>query len=546
MRAPLAANARRVNVARGASIRAPVGGWDAVSALADMPENRAIILDNWFPRPDSIELRKGSEFHSKPISGTPPIESLLVYNAPTGLSKLFAVSAIGSAYDVSVKNLTTAPTAVWSGKQNGRFQYVNFTTTGGHFLMAVNGADAPMAYDGTVWSNPAITGTDPTQFIHINVFKNRLWFTIKNSTKVAYNASGAVAGNVTLMELGSLLRRGGFIMAMGTWTRDAGDGQDDLAVFISSEGEVLVYQGTDPDNAATWALVGVFSLGAPLGRRCFEKVGGDLALINIDGVLPLQKALVTERAASHRIALTANIQNAMNEAAQLYKDNFGWQLILYPKGTRAILNVPVSENVQQQQYVMNTLTGAWCRFKGQNGNCWALFNDELYYGTNQGYVARADTGNIDVDQTITALGQMAFNYFGARGVLKDFGMIRPVISTDSDLRPAIGISTDFRDNVVFGQATVATFLTALWDNAVYDFDFYPVTDRVASEWTALRGIGQCASIHFQVQSAGTGQVGFFDWDLSLWDTALWSDARVGDLLLRLNSFDVTYEVGGFL
>ncbi len=553
MRSPLAANARRVNVARGASIRAPVGGWDAVSALADMPEDRAIVLDNWFPRPDSVELRKGSEPHSFPIATHPAIETLLVYNDPANISRMFAVATNGSGYDVTVKNVTTAPSSVFTGKQNARFQYANFTTIGGHFLIAVNGADVPLTYNGTAWANATITGPvvpataiDPALFIHVNVFKNRLWFVIKDSTKVAYLATGAISGDMVTLELGTLLRRGGFIMAMGTWTRDAGDGQDDFAVFISSEGEVIVYQGTDPSSATTWELVGVFSLGAPLGRRCFEKVGGDLVLINIDGVLPLSRALITDRAAAQRIAITANIQNAMNAAARLYQNNFGWQLTVYPKGTRAILNVPVVENQQQQQYVMNTLTGAWCRFKGQNANCWALFNDDIYYGTNQGFVAKADTGNADIDQTIEAVGQIAYNYFGSRGILKNFGMLRPVISTDSNLSPAIGISTDFRDNVVFGQATAATFLTALWDNAVYDVDFYPVTDRVVSDWTALRGIGQCASIHFRVLSIGAGSIAFWNWDLNVWDGALWSNAVLGDLLLRLNSFDATYETGGFL
>src|SRR5262249_39569 len=151
----------------------------------------------------------------------------------------------------------------------------------------------------------------------------------------------------------------------------------------------VIYQGTDPSDADLWSLVGVFDLGAPLGRRCFFKVAGDLALVNIDGVLPISRALGTDRGAAAAIAITNNINNAMNDVARQYKGNFGWQLQGYPRGAYVLLNVPISEGSIQYQFVMNTLTGAWCRFTGQNANCWEVWKDNLYYGTNDGVVRKA-------------------------------------------------------------------------------------------------------------------------------------------------------------
>ncbi len=540
MRQPLSANARRANIARGVSIRAPVGGWDAVSALADMKEDRAISLDNWFPRPDSVEVRKGAAGWTPQIGTASPVETLLIYNSGTA-SKMFSASN-GKIYDVS--NAATASATTVTGKSNNRWQWTNFTTSGGSYLWAVNGTDAPLLYDGSTWSAPAITGATASNFIHVNAFKNRLWTVYKDSTKVAYLNTASIQGTATPLELGGMLIRGGNIVAMATWTRDAGDGEDDIAVFISSEGEVLCFQGTDPTSSNTWGLIGVFHLGAPLGRRCFERVGGDVALINIDGVLPLSKALLTDRAAAANISLTANINNAMNEAARNYQDHFGWQLIGYPKGTMALLNVPVAENSEQHQYVMNTLTGAWCRFKGWNAACFALFNDHLYFGTNDGHVAKADTGGLDLGEPIDANGQQAYNYFGSRGVLKRFDMIRPILTTDTDLRPAVGVSTDFRDNAVIGTPTTATTPSALYDVAIYDRDLYAIEGRVSADWTALLGIGQCASIHFRARSGPEGGVG--QWDIGEWDSAQWATVPVGEITLRLNAFDVTFETGGFL
>src|SRR5690606_3161286 len=109
-----------------------------------------------------------------------------------------------------------------------------------------------------------------------------------------------------------------------------------------------------------------------------------------------------ERAAVVKATMTERIQRVMNQSARLYKDNFGWQLISYPRGTRAILNVPIDENEEQQQYVMNTLNGAWCQFTGMNANCWELLLDNPYFGGNTGFVYQADVGSTDFDHVLRA------------------------------------------------------------------------------------------------------------------------------------------------
>lgn len=520
MRSPLAANVRRQTLASGASVPAPVGGWDAVSPLASMDAKRAVVLDNWFPQPGYIEPRRGDAEHATGM-GTDPVETLMVYNALSEAdSKLFAVTG-GEIWDA-----TAADDATTTGEDtltNDRWQYVNFTTSGGKFLWCCNGADAARHFNGSAWAEPSITGISSSDIINVNVHKKRLWFVISDSTTAAYLPVNSIAGAATTFELGNVFSKGGFLMAMGTWTRDGGDGSDDLAVFISSEGEAAVYQGIDPDDADTWQLIGVFELGAPIGRRCFKKVGGDLALVNIDGVLPLSKALGTDRGAAASVAITANINNAINKATTQWRGNFGWELTSYAKGTRAILNVPLTEGSLQHQYVMNTLTGAWCRFKGQNANCWAVFRGGLYYGGNNGKVYQADTGGSDHGNPINMEGQCAYNYFKTPGQLKNFLMLQPLLTTDSNSRPALGISTDFRDNAELGTPTAAETASALWDEAVWDVDMFPVETRSVTDWVGVSGEGQSGSIHFNAQTNSTGEV-----------------------LMQLNGFNLLFEVGEFM
>ena len=506
----------------GKSIPAPVGGWDAVSALADMKEDRAISLVNWFPSTGDVRVRRGHIVHCNGM-GTAVVDTLMVYNGLTAAaSKMFAVTN-GTIYDVSSSGAASATTETVS---NNRWQYINFTTSGGKFLWACNGTDAPLHYNGTVWAEPAITGITASEAINVNAHKGRIWVVLRDSTKAAYLPTGSIAGAATTFELGGLFTQGGFLVAMATWSRDGGSGEDDLAVFVSSVGQVAVYAGTDPASASTWALIGVYDTGSPIGYRCFTKVGADLALVNIDGVLPLSKVLNLDRAAQATYAITANINNAMNTAARSYKGNFGWELTPYTKGTMALLNVPIEEGQTQEQYVMNTITGAWCNFTNMNANTWAVFKDNLFFGGNDGIVYQADTGAIDVATPIDAIGQGAYNYYDSQGRLKQWKLIQPLLTTDSDNRPAIGLSTDFRDNASLGTPSSTSSASAVYDVAIYDVDVYAVEGRTVADWTGISGVGQCASIHFRSR---TGVVG-----------------EAGDVVMRLNGFNTIHEEGGFL
>jgi len=522
LRQPARSNPGRQQVSRGKSLPAPVGGWDAVSPIADMPEDRAVALENWFPSTGDVRVRRGHAEHCDGM-GSSVVDTLMVYNGLTvAASKMFAVTN-GTIYDVSASGAASATTETVA---NNRWQYVNFTTSGGKFLWCCNGTDAPLHYNGSVWAEPAITGITASDIINVNGHKNRLWFVLKDSTKAAYLATGAVAGAATTFELGGLFTQGGYLVAMATWTRDGGAGTDDLAVFVSSRGQAAVYAGTDPSSASTWELIGVYDVGPPIGYRCFTKVGAELMLLNIDGVLPLSKGLVLDRAAQSQVTITLNINNAINEYARLYKNNFGWELVPYAKGTMAILNVPTHEGVTQIQPVMNTITGAWCKFTGMNANTWAVFKDGLYFGGNDGIVYQADTGAIDVETPIDAIGQSAYNYYDMKGRLKQWKLIQPLLTTDSDNRPAIGLSTDYRDNASLGTPSSTASVSALYDTAVYDTDVYAVEGRTVADWTSISGVGQCAAIHFR---ARTGVVG-----------------NTGDVIMRLNGFNVIFEPGGFL
>lgn len=484
------------------SIPAPVGGLNARDAQADMPETDAIVLDNWFPNPSSVDLRGGSEEFASGWSGW--VESLMTYNGAL-TNKIFA-AATTSIYNITAGG--TISVADVTGLTNARFQYINFSTSGGKFLLAVNGADKLQGYDGTNWYADGggahdITGLDTINIISINSFKSRVWLIEKNSTKAWYLPLNSIAGAATSFDLGSLFRLGGTLMGMVTWTVNDTNGMNDYAVFVSSEGEVAVYQGYDPAFASTFSLVGTFRIGRPIGRRFYCKDGSDIILITADGVVPLSKALLTDRS-QLRVALSDKIVKLISNDVMSYSANYGWQVLLYPIGSKLIINVPQTESSRSYQYVMNTIHGAWCTFgktfSPWNAACFELFNDGVYYGTN-GAVFLCDSGSTDDDAAITADAKPAFSYFKRKGQEKYFTMARPIFQLDGSITAAIDLNVDFEDRFPTSTPTVASGSSgATWDLAPWDTSSWGGTNAIEKDWQTVNGIGYAAALRVLISS----------------------------------------------
>lgn len=487
----------RSQVARVISLPAPVGGWNARDSLGAMDGKDAVILENWFPATTEVMLRKGYTEHATGLPGD--VETLMAYSGPTS-DKLFAVST-GNIYDVTSSGAVGA--AAVSSLANSRFEHINISTSGGNFLLAVNGADKMRIYNGTSWDYDGagsftVTGFNTQDAAQICLHKNRVWLVQKDTLKVWYLPTSSIAGAANQIDLAAVARLGGYLVAMGTWTIDAGYGVDDHAVFVTSNGEIIVYKGTDPSSPSTWALVGVWQLGSPVGRRCLQKYAGDLLIICQDGILPLSGALQSSRL-NPRVALTDKIQYAVSEAITAGGDQFGWEILLFPKANQLYLNV-VRQNVPAQQYVMNTITKSWCKFTGWDANCWELFQDMPYYGTSTKVCAAWNT-NSDNSANIAADGLQAFSYFGSPGQLKKFGMARPIMRADSNPTIRSGINVDFDTGDTAATLNFTSSPYAVWDTGVWDAGLWGGELSILKEWQTVAGVGYSAGMRVKTASS---------------------------------------------
>ena len=472
-------------VSRQISIQAPTGGLNAKDPLAAMKETEAVVMDNYFPRPFDVVSREGSQQWSTGITGA--VETLAGYSNGT-TNALFGFVG-GNIYNCTTTGAVGA--AVVTGLTNSRFQTINFGTAGGNFLLAVNGADKMRVYTGAGWyadgTTTTVTGVDTATISHINNFKNRVWLVEKNSLNAWYLPVSSIGGAASKLNLAGLFKMGGYLMAMANWTIDSASGVDDYAVFITSQGEVALYRGTDPSSSTTWALVGTFRTGAPIGRRCFAKAGADVLILTTDGAFPLSKALLTDRSQLN-LSATDKIANPINNDVVAYRNNFGWQPIIYPIGNKLIINVPTTETNTSIQYVMNTTHGAWCRFVGWNAFCFEVLGDDLYYGGANG-VWLADVGQSDDGVEISGTVQQAFSYFGSKGLQKIFHMARPILISEGSIVPSVLMNVDFGSRRTTSSSYTAGSSGAVWDVAPWDTSDWAASDVISKNWQSISGIG---------------------------------------------------------
>lgn len=492
------ARKRRPNILQMASLPAPIKGWNVRDSIAAMDPMDAITMDNFWPTTADVMLRRG---YTRFATGLPgQVETVMAYNGFTA-QQLWAISS-GNLYNITSGG--AAPAATQTGYLNSRWQHINFATSANQFLLMVNGADTGRQYDGTTWSDWTVTGISTANVIHLNAFKERLWLVEVDSLSVWYLPVDSVTGTATEFSLEGYAKRGGTLQAMYTWTIDAGEGADDYAVFVTSEGEVLVFRGYDPASAGTWALSGVWQLGQPIGRRCGIKYAGDLLVILRDGVYPLSAALQSSQV-NPRVAITDRISQAMVDATRDYGGNYGWQLMFYPGADMVLLNVPRTTGSNTHQYAMNTITGAWARFTGIACNCWEIYDEEPYFGGNQ-YVGRFWNGFSDRDASgavnINGLCRQAFNYFDSRGRKKRWTMGRPIFSSDGTPTVLMSLNTDYADNDSTATLSFSPTSYAIWDTSLWDTGVWGGGLSVLRNWQNLAGIGQCASIRLRLASQG--------------------------------------------
>lgn len=473
------------------STAAPIGGWNARDPVALMDEQDAVLLDNWFPGDSEVVTRRGYTQFIGSGMGSGQVKTLAPYSA-AAVDKLIAATG-GNLYEVASG---TASAALATGLTNDQWQHTMF----GNRLLMVNGSDAPRHYDGSTVTATTWTGSGLTisNLIGITAFKSRIYFIEKNTMNVWYGDIGAVQGTLTKFDLSTVAGSfGGIVKAIGSLSIDGGAGVDDLLVIIMSTGDTLIYQGSDP--GVDFALVGVFKIGSPVGNRALVKVGGELVAITRDGFVPISRMIRSGRY-DEKAVLSDKIRTAFDESLRTYASSDGWEATFFPLGNKIIVNVPKAGG--HHQYVMNSNSGAWCRYSGLDAATWCLFNDEVYFGGKDGKVYKAETGLSDNGSPIVVSGQQAFSFFKNRGLLKLISAIRLTFRASSAAQASLTVNTDFNSKARSVSFKIGTGTATQWNEAAWNSFQWGGAETTKGKWKIVSGKGYSASVKVTASISG--------------------------------------------
>lgn len=510
---------------------APIAGWVTADSLIASRPNSARILDNWFPMQMSARLRGGSRNWLVVES---PIRSLMAYNTVIG-SRMFACTD-NMILDATAPNdlvlrdengdplldqnddpllIDEGTLAEVTGLQSGYFCYVNFSTDGGDFLVAVNGTDALRVYDGTSWSaitatsSPiSITGVETRRLSHVSAYRSRLFFVEKDTFRVWYLPVNSLGGAAGSLSVAGIFQKGGAVLFTATWSLYAGDGLDDKFVIVSTEGEVAVYQGSNPGDIDNWSLVGRYEITPPMGLRAHIRAGGDLLIATREGIIPISSAIEKDQAALSIDAVSAPIEpDWLRESVA--RPTAPWELIEWDRNNLMLVCMPNNtlDEAQNYSYVANKETGGWCRYTGWDVQCTVVYQDWLYFGTRDGRVMQAETGGDDdgVPFVCTYVGN--WDPFDALGWLKTVHQARATFLTAFPVTPQISVSLDYTITLPSDPPsppalpiTPSLWDIGLWDEAVWDQSITRTTQ--STRWVSIGRTGYAIAPQVRMTSAG--------------------------------------------
>lgn len=513
---PWRPTARR-SVVKTASIPAPIGGLNTRDSVAAMPVTDALVLRNWFPFPYAVSMRKG--WKERAIGMAPGDNASIAVHSPASGAPTIVAYTGGNVYAIHVPGPAPAPSI--TGMGSDYWQTAMFSNVGGSYLYSVNGVDNPLVYDGVTFTpvveDPTppptgfdISGVDPTLFVHVTVHQRRLWFVERDSNNAWFLPVDQIGGVASIFPVGQLWKFGGYLMAVYTLSGDTGDGMNDKLVFISSNGEVALYSGTDPESPTAWGLEGVLSLGEPVGRRCASKYGGDLLYISTDGLVPLSQSFQSTKV-NTQDNLTDKIQHTISALISAYKSIVGWEVVLYYNENQIWLVVPANPDAlvpegSVQVYAMSTITGAWCQYTNMDIRSVCLLFDNPLFITSDGRVCQAWTGyfdNVPWDGTVGDRIELevitAYNYFETTGQTKRWTLARPIFQAGTIPPASIRLEVDFEVvrplslPVPLPPSEDYVWDSAIWDEAKWDQEF----ERFR-RWQTIEGLGYAAALHMIV------------------------------------------------
>lgn len=374
-------------------------------------------------------------------------------------------------------------------------------------------------------STVTITGVDTSDISFLWMYRSRIFMVEKDTMVARYLPVDSIGGVATDINLGGVFQKGGSLMFGGTWSTTAGNDMEDRCVFVSTLGEVAVYE-SDPDFLGVWGLVGRYDVGNPLTVQTW-KAGGDFLIATTEGIVPMSAIVAKDPAILETAAVTYPIKNAWQRVSRSNSNSLPVQLLKWQKEGMGIVGYPHRTGGKAETHVVNLATGAWSKWTGHDVQCMAVYQDQAYFGDSSGLIFRFEGGGSDAGTPYTARGSMLPDPLGEPGAEKTARQAR---ATFRGLRPfevKLSVATDYATTFPTApSAVIEDDLPGIWDVGRWDVskwddsDLSEVRETKKTRWRSMGRTGYAIAPQWQITCGG---------------------ARTADA--ELVSIDVTYTVG---
>jgi hypothetical protein len=383
---------------------------------------------------------------------------------------------------------------------------------------------SPIADGTAAWTyvQATISGVSPGNLASVCIWKNRVWLVEKSTSKAWYLAVNAIYGTATSFDFGTKFRAGGQLANLFNWSYDAGIGMETSLVGISTAGDVVIYQGTDPSSASTFSLKGVWYVGGVVsGRRIATDYGGDLLVLSLLGVLPLSKLIIGSAEEDGKIYATQKISNLFNSLASTYKTLNAWSIHVHPTDNALLITVPQADGSATVQLAMSFATRGWSQYRELpivSGGTW---NGQFFFGTADGRVCKNDGYLDNVNLAGTSYTPVAFSVMSA---FKDVGkgrqvrvhMMTPRLQAQAGA-PTVRATAKFDFDLNEPAPPTGTSTSsgsALWDTAIWDSSRWGGDYTASQTISGATGLGKFLAIAVRGTAIGrttlTGVDVYFD------------------------------------
>lgn len=480
--------------ARPLSLPAPYAGINGVDALAGgMGPADAVDLVNMLCVDGAVQTRPGYRTVSRIPSWLSSGAVRFIHPLPGAeVGTIFAAG--GRLYLTWLDNAKAGTISNSAAKQSDDWCAAVMNDR----VFLVNGVDQPMMIEGTTGSYPEWTGpSDIRKLSRIRAHAKRLFFAEQGSARFWYTAApGNITGELKSFDLSGVGNRGGVLTDIVTLAPDGGMGGDDDAVaFFMSSGEVIVYRGSNPDDAAAWGRVGVFTMARPLATASHA---GDVLTVSADGYAELSRLLPSGR--SPVAGFGSRLGRIAREAVARWGNLPGWQVLYSPQLQSIIVNMPQSGSAVTQQHVLNLVSGGWSRWTDLPATCWGHHRGRLCFGTPDGRICLLG-GDSDDGRAIVATAQGAWGTLGAPGLRKRVGLVKPVLTARSAPAARHVLGVDFK-TPLYGASAVLDHSADLgiWDASVWDAAEWGGAERVTAQYRGGGAIGEWFAMGLRVDS----------------------------------------------